>query len=304
MKLIQSKWFHWFLGIGGVGGSLYSLYRFGHWEHLSWPGIKVIVIPLLMMGIEMFARAERLKRICRLVGHEISLRKSIWINAVGDIYGAATPSSVGGEISRIAALTRFKLKTYTAMVTLAADRFMLMTSLTMVMIGAGAFILIHDPAQLSIRSLLYTLGVYILLAIGLIIFLVGSIRKKKMIFNWKQLLMKPDIFLLASVHHVIRLGTLPVILCLISGEKPTPMIWVWSFILNYGVSLVPIPSGGGSMEITFMGIFTSMIGVSTAGTILIWWRLTTHYFYVITSLFVTMTGFIFLSRRKHSNLAK
>lgn len=280
-----------------MGGSLFSLVHFGHWENLVWPGTRFVIFLVGLVGFEMACRSLRLKKVCALMGQKISFWESTWVGALGDVYGAATPSSVGGEFSRIAALARFGIKGSKALMVLASERLALLSSLTFVMLLSAVLILIQNASVFSIHSLFYTLLFYMGLALGLIVLLIVMIRHKKMKMPLKKLLLRPDIFLLAMAHHVVRLGILPLILWIFARQAPNLQILIWSFILGYGISLLPIPSGGGSVELMFMTVFKPILGEEMAALILIWWRFSGHYFYVVVGLLVTLWGVIGLSKR-------
>ena len=298
MKWIRSTTFHWLMGGLGIGGSVYCLIRFGQWRHLSWPGTPFLLLSVSLVLLEMACRAERLKRVTPLVGTPISFWESVWVNALGDIYGAATPSSFGGEVSRLASLTRLGLTGSGAMVTLAIERFALLLSLATVMILSVLILLVKNPALLSVRSLLLTFLLYVGFSIGLVIFMIVAIRLKKIEARWHELTLRPDILGLAMVHHGIRLSFLPLSLWFLAGADFSPMIFIWSFILSYGVALLPIPSGGGSMELTFLALFKPMFGGIRAAATLVWWRLLSHYLYVFISLLVAIAGMIHLAPRR------
>ncbi len=115
---------------------------------------------------------------------------------------------------------------------------------------------------------------------------------------------KPDILAISMIHHMIRLSLLPVTLWGVAHQSPTIAHLVSSFVLAYGVSFVPIPSGGGSVEITFTTLFKSQLGPLLTATSLLWWRLASHYFYVLVSLFVTLIGLLTLSKSPKTPLRK
>lgn len=302
----RSKIFQAFLGVLGIGGSLYTLYRFGHWKELRWPGLRLLLIPVLMMLMEMAARAQRMKIICRYMGRPLSFREAVCINSMGDIYGAATPSGIGGEVSRIAVLNRLGVKGKNAVMALAADRFALILTLVPILGLGAAFFLKQDNHFLFSKNLIYTLCLYLLLAAGLISLCLILIRKshKQLGSNWRKIFFHPSIFALASLHHINRIGLLPLMFWLFTGKFPETSVFIWSFILSYGVALIPLPSGGGGVEITFIALFGSLLGKIEAGNLLLWWRIAGHYLFVITSLITMSFVFFKLSRSSRNKTAE
>jgi len=304
LKFFHSKIFHWILGLVGIGGSLYCLLRFGDWKNFRWVGNFLPLTLFCMVTLEIMARCERLKRVLRYTHQHISFWQSLWVNALGDIYGAATPSSIGGEVARLAALARFGLRGKLTVTAILMERLALLISLLGVLLLSVIFIFLYQPSLLSTKSLLYTFLFYGLIAIGLISFLAIAIKKNHLEGQWRQMAFKPDILAISMIHHMIRLSLLPVTLWGVAHQSPTIAHLVSSFVLAYGVSFVPIPSGGGSVEITFTTLFKSQLGPLLTATSLLWWRLASHYFYVLVSLFVTLIGLLTLSKSPKTPLRK
>lgn len=291
MRWIQSKWFQILLALVGIGGSLVALMHYSHWRELAWPSMGVIFLFLASLG-EMFFRNLRIQKACLLFGKKISFWESSWMAALADIYGASTPSGVGGEVARMTSLTRLGIKGRDSLMILAADRLVLLVSLITVLIISAILVILYSPESLATPSLFYTLGAYFVLSVGLILFLFFMIRKKEyeMPLKGKQIFLQPSFFILAMIHHVVRLGLLPLSLWVLNHQIPDLKILMVSFVLGYGISLLPMPSGGGSVEVAFMIFFSSLLGESAAAQTLLWWRFTGHYFYVLVGILVTLAG--------------
>lgn len=289
MRWIQSKWFQILLGLAGIGGSVVALIHYGHWQELRWTENGVIFLFIASFG-EMIFRGVRIKRVCSLFNKQISFKASFWMASLADIYGAATPSGVGGEVARMTSLTRFGIKARDSLMILAADRLALLTSLIATLVISAFFMVLSNPIELEMKSLFYTLSLYFILSLGLGVFLFMMLRKKEYEVSWRKIIFQPDIFILAMVHHVVRLGLLPLSLWVLNHQIPDLKILMISFVLGYGISLVPMPSGGGSVEVAFMLFFSSMLGESAAAQTLLWWRFAGHYFYVVVGILVTLAG--------------
>ncbi|QQR81366.1 MAG: flippase-like domain-containing protein [Deltaproteobacteria bacterium] len=187
MKILQSKWFHWILGICGVGGSLFFLIHLSSWSQLFWPGAWFVFLLVGVVGLEMICRALRLQKVCELMASKrLSFRGSFWVGAIADIYGAATPSSVGGEVARLASLARFGIKGRESLMALALDRLVLLSSLLFVLLVSGGMVFLKDTSLFSLKSLLNTLILYFVLAGGLIVFLFIMVRREQYEMPWKK----------------------------------------------------------------------------------------------------------------------
>lgn len=286
----RSRAFHAILGTLGVVGSLISLFRFGHWDDFTFPSLKLFLILGLLTVVEILCRAERLRRACHAVGQRPSLWEGIWVNAVGDVFGAVTPSSVGGEVSRVTALVRLRMKTSEGIKALAIERFSLLVSLGFSMVILGIAVFVRYREAFAIPSFRYTVFLYLGLSLGLLAVFIGGIRYKKIKADWRELLVRFDLIGLGLIHHLIRIGLLPLIVFFLTDRPPSILVFVWSFILGYGLTLIPIPSGGGSVEIAFMAALQPVVGSSIAGMSLLLWRLAGHYFYVVSGALVTLSG--------------
>lgn len=291
-SFLRKKILRILFGLAGAGGSLYCLFRFGRWRDLAHLPLTLVSglagIILLLTAIEMSCRAERLKRACRTMGATIRFWDGIWVNAIGDVFGALTPSSVGGEVSRLAALVHLKLKPKQAVKVVALERFSLLLALGFVVTLGAAVIFLRNPAAFAMPAFRYTVYIYLGIASTLLVgVLMVGLRKKSKI-DWREFLLRIDLIGLGAVHHLIRLSLIPLITYFVAGSVPSLLVYVWAFVLGYGFSLVPIPSGGGSVELAFMTAFSPLVTPEKASIILVIWRLSGHYLYVLSGAFVTL----------------
>jgi hypothetical protein len=85
---------------------------------------------------------------------------------------------------------------------------------------------------------------------------------------------------LSTLHIVCRLALLPALLSdSLSASLVIPAV-AWPLLLLYAGALVPIPGGGGAVELGFAGSIGEMLGPA-AGAALLWWRVYTFHALVL-----------------------
>jgi uncharacterized membrane protein YbhN (UPF0104 family) len=281
MKKKTSKRFQWILGGFGLAGSVSCLIHFGNWKDLTMPPLQVLLILSLLIGAEMLCRAERLRRIGLVLGKKISLGDGLWVNAIGEFFSRVTPASLGGELSRFAVLTRMDLKMSGSATIILAEGIVNRISLGIFMMLLLLFFLVKGFGSISASFVFYSMLLYLVMALGYVVLLIGLKRYKKIDVDWRHFLVRFDLLGLTLAHHLIRLGFLPLIVSFLVPDAPLVRLFVWSFILIEGLSLLPIPSGGGSVEIAFIAALEPFLGAEITLTSLVWWRLVTHYSYIL-----------------------
>jgi len=131
--------------------------------------------------------------------------------------------------------------------------------------------------QKNIFVALLVFGLIISSLTGVLFILV---RKKILPRNFSHFSYRPELLLYTSIHHIIRIGMLPLLLSFFSSSLFDAATFAWSFFFIYAFNLLPLPSGGGTIELSFTHIFDNALGNNLA-TALIWWRMFSHYSYVI-----------------------
>lgn len=291
MKFLHSRKLNGVFAVVGILGSLYSLYHFGFWKEWTMPPFKLFIFILFLILAEMVVRAERLCRAVKIVGKvhkRISFRDAFFINASGDVFGAITPASIGGEVARLAGLVKSGLSATEGVKTLAVERLSLLLSLF------WCVMIICVTSGRGGQNLIIYGGLAAVLFVLLIV-LIHYAKGWVIHPSFRPYLWKWDLFCLSLFHHAVRLGLLPLIVFYYQREAPTPLgpaplIYFWSLILGYGFSFVPIPSGGGTIEAAFMTALTPLLGLGVAAESLLIWRFLGHYFYVLSGALVTLWG--------------
>lgn len=279
MERLQSRRFQWFLGGFGLIGSICCLVYYGNWRELTLPPLQLLLIIMLAICAEMLIRAERMRRICRELGQEVSLWDAWWVNTVGDFFARITPASLGGQVSRLATLTRLRLRMSGSMTVVLVEGIINRVSLAL-LVSVAIVLLLSEGTGVSAKGIFYSLLLLLIMAISYGILFAGLKRAGKIVVDWRRFLMRFDLLVLTLVHHVIRLGFLPLIVAYLGADVSLLKVFIWSFILLEGLSLIPIPSGGGSVEIAFVAVLQPLLGAQIAVTSLIWWRVASHYAYI------------------------
>ena len=287
-----------------MGGSLYFLARFADWRQFTRPPVWLLGSLLGLVFLEMAARAVRLRRAAvRVAAVRPSFFQAVWINALGDVVGAMTPSSVGGEVSRLAGLARVGMAPKKAFQVIVAERVALAMTLAGVAGLALGFMVWRAPQLLDLPSLRQVVLVYggAVAAVAVLVIAFSRYRKANhRQVAWRQYLSTPDLLALALVHHLVRLGLLPLIVAMLTAQVPSPVIVVWSFVLSYGIALLPVPSGGGAVEVTFMTVLEPLLGGHTTESLLLW-RLSGYYLYLVLGALVVPSGLIRFRARKSAD---
>lgn len=281
--VVNNPWVKWFLVILGLGGSGASLYHFGHWQYWRWPPFALTVIIGVCVVLEIVSRAERLRRAAMVCHERLRFWDCLWVNAVGDLGGMLTPSSVGGDLSRLTMLLRLHVPAKGAVTTLVAERLALLLSLGLLMLFISLLTVLGAFPLVALTSLRSTFWVYLALlgAVGIAAF--AMFRRQALGRGWYRAVLGSRIMGMAALHHLLRVALLPIVVSFFVQDPPYGTLLVWSFLLSYGVSLVPVPSAGGAVEFTFMAVLGPLLGFPAAGQSLVIWRLGGFYIYAVVS---------------------
>ncbi len=95
--------------------------------------------------------------------------------------------------------------------------------------------------------------------------------------------MKPAIasFLASVVHVGVRLTVLPALVLTSAAAVPLAPLALWPLGFLYGAAVVPVPGGGGAVEMAFRAALGDAIPVTLFAAALVWWRFYTFYIYIL-----------------------
>ncbi len=294
----------WLLAALGLASSVYALFRLGDWRAFSSPSPRLFAVLLLLFALEIISRAERIRRAASLGNRPLSLWNALWINALGDVFGAITPSGMGGEVARFSGFLQLGEKGKAGFKIFAAERFALLATAGLLSAAIAGVLLFQSPTAWGLPSFRYTVLLYLGALGTALIVAIGISRYKKTASTWRMLWWKPDLLVLSALHHGIRVGLLPLVVFVLSSQPPTPLIWVWSFVLCYGLPLLPVPGGGGAIEFAFTTGLAPLLGSLTSETLILW-RINSFYLYVISgAILVAIRSFSHCAMRKRALTAE
>jgi uncharacterized protein (TIRG00374 family) len=281
----------------------------------SWPEVggsmalplRAHLFALGLAGLDIAARATKLRWSARAIGFELPLRPAIRATLGGDFGGAITPSRSGTEPTRFLILTEAKIGAGNAMVLLFTELAFEVLSLVIFVVALAVALPRLDRALAGFAGVV---GGFIALLVGgvaLASFLsrpdrqrgppprwVGYIglhgrRWRRLQQTLRQLRERLRALrharrgwalaaLAASLVHVAaRISVLAALVLTVAPAVSLAPLILWPLTLYYGAGIAPAPGGGGVVEVAFRGALGGTIPAAYLGASLIWWRFYTFY---------------------------
>jgi len=290
-----------------------SIYMISGWSQtgasLTLPPIAHL-LAIAAVSVEVLARAMKIRWSARAAGIHISLGTAARTCLGGDFGAAITPARSGAEPARFFILSETGLPAASVLVILYAELFLEVFSLGAVVLGVA---IVFRHAGVVLATLVSLVGGYaaVILGIGgLALFLSRrnahgapppwAVRLRLTGGRWRTIqkaLLKlrdtvgtvervnarPAIYaFLASVVHVgIRLTVLPALVLTSAPNAALAPLALWPLGFLYGAAVVPVPGGGGAVEMAFRAALGSAIPSQLFAAALIWWRFYTFYVYIL-----------------------
>ena len=290
-----------------------SIYMIAGWSQqgtsLALPA-RAHLLALLAVAIEVLARSLKIRWSARAAGIRIPLGTAMRTCLGGDFAAAITPARSGAEPARFFILAESGLASSSVLVILYAELFLEVLSLAAVVLGV-AIIFRHAGAVMF--TLVGMVGAYaaVILGIGaLAIFLSRrnasgppprwgrrlrlhagrwrtiqrALRKLRSTIDSVDRVHKGaavSAFLASFVHVVVRLTVLPALVLTTVATVPLAPLALWPLGFLYGAAVVPVPGGGGAVEMAFRAALGGAIPAQLFGAALIWWRFYTFYIYIL-----------------------
>jgi uncharacterized protein (TIRG00374 family) len=288
-----------------------SIYMIAGWSQggtsLALPPI-AHALALTAVVIEVTARSLKIRWSARAAGIPLRFGTALRTCLGGDFAAAITPARSGAEPARYFVLSEAGLARSSVLVVLYAELFLEVFSLAAVVLAVA---IVFRHAGTVLTALVGIVGTYASVIIGtgaLALFLsrrntsgpppVWARRLRLHAGRWRTIqralrslratvdsverIDRPSAILafLASIVHVgIRLTVLPA-LVLTSVAAPLAPLALWPLGLLYGAAVVPVPGGGGAVEMAFRAALGHTISPSLFGAALVWWRFYTFYIYI------------------------
>jgi len=251
------------------------------------------LICLVLVVIDLLARAWRIQWIVRGLGHRISLRDSFVLNAFGDAACALTPLRIGGEPARLAGMLRSRVPATAAFVALSLE---VLVGWPVVIVAAGWLIWRYAPEWWLLAGPRLTAAAehawpWVVVVVVLSLAAWRAARRvvaspaarqlrrpvKRALVYWRRMPRWPLVasIPLSLINLVTRVAVLPVLALTLSTPPELGPLMVGSFALLYSQLVLPTPSGAGAVELGFLGGAAGDLG-EQEGWLLLAWRFYTN----------------------------
>jgi uncharacterized protein (TIRG00374 family) len=269
---------------------------------------------MLAVVIEVLARALKIRWSARAAGIRLSLGTAVRTCLGGDFGAAITPARSGAEPARFFILAESGLASASVLVILYAELFLEVFSLAAVVLVVS---IVFRHAGAVVVTLVGLVGSYaaVILGIGAVALFLSrrnangppprwarrlrlnagrwrtvqrALRKlRSTIDSVERVNRRPAIaaFLASVLHVVIRLTVLPALVLTSAPAAPLAPLALWPLGFLYGAAVVPVPGGGGAVEMAFRAALGSQIPVELFAAALVWWRFYTFYIYILLGAF-------------------
>ncbi|HET8712875.1 MAG TPA: lysylphosphatidylglycerol synthase transmembrane domain-containing protein [Gemmatimonadales bacterium] len=274
------------------------------------------VLALLLLAIDCITRAWRIQLASRAAGGRLSFADALRLNLYGEAASTFTPNRLGGEPARFLGMTWSGMRVVTALVALGVEVAAEWPVFGVVAIALAAYY-IPDWSEAVERFLTHSLARE-LLAIELLALVVliviwalqrlvraGAIRHRVR-RQWRVALAHVRrapwwvLFagaLLTAISLAARALILPALAWGHPDAPPFAVMFFGSLALLHAPLVVPLPSGGGGIEVAFLSGFAGAFGPGHQVTMLLLWR-----FY--TTILLTVLGVYLLVRTHGAAAAK
>jgi uncharacterized membrane protein YbhN (UPF0104 family) len=242
------------------------------------------------LALDIVVRAWRIQLAAWTAGGGLRFWPAVRLNLYGEAAATLTPNRLGGEAARFAGLTEAGLRPVTALVAVGVE---VAAEWPVFLLLVGVLLVHYVPdwqlaAQQWLRRHLATDLVMIelvALAVLLIIYLIqrlarpGAIRHRvrrqwrvalahvRRAPLWAQVVNA----ILTAISLVARALILPALAWGIPDPPPFSQMVFGALALLASPLLVPLPSGGGGIEVVFLSGFAGDFG-RHAVSLLVWWR--------------------------------
>ncbi|MEP6990040.1 MAG: lysylphosphatidylglycerol synthase transmembrane domain-containing protein, partial [bacterium] len=271
--------------------------------------IRAHLFALLAVFVEVLARALKIRWSARAAGIRLKLSTAARTCLGGDFAAAITPARSGAEPARFFVLAESGLPSSSVLVILYAELFLEVFSLAAVVLCV-ALVFRHAGAVLA--TLVSVVGVYagVIIGIGALALFLSrrnasgppprwarrlrlhagrwrtiqrALRKlRATVDSVDHIHRKAAVaaFLASFVHVAVRLTVLPALVLTSVPSAPLAPLALWPLGFLYGAAVVPVPGGGGAVEMAFRAALGHAIPGRLFGAALVWWRFYTFYIYI------------------------
>jgi len=274
------------------------------------------VLAILLLAIDCIARAWRIQLATRAAGGGLSFQDGLRLNLYGEAACTFTPNRLGGEPARFLGMTWSGLRVVQALVALGVEVAAEWPVFGIVAIALVAYY-VPDWSAAADRFLTHSLardllGIELIALVALLVIWTlqrlvrpGAIRHRVR-RQWRVALAHVRrapwwILFVGALLTVVSLAARALILpALLWGHPDAPsfgIMFFGSLALLHAPLVVPLPSGGGGIEVAFLSGFAGDFGPGHQVMTLLLWR-----FY--TTILLTVLGVYLLVRTHGAAAAK
>ena len=275
------------------------------------------ILAILLLAIDCVARAIRIQLATWAAGGRVSFQDALRLNLYGEAASSLTPNRLGGEPARFLGMTWSGLRPVTALVALGVEVAAEWPVFGVVAVALAAYY-VPDWSEAADRFLTHSLARDLLgiELIALVVLLIiwglqrlvrpGAIRHRVR-RQWRVALAHVRrapwwVLFAGALLTVVSLAARALILpALVWGHHangpPFGVLFFGSLALLHAPLVVPLPSGGGGIEVAFLSGFAGDFGSGHQVTMLLMWR-----FY--TTILLTILGIYLLVRTHGVKAAK
>ena len=245
-----------------------------------------------LVAVDFVTRTWRTQAFLRGLGHPLPFRTVFVHSALGETASSLTPLRVGGEPSRVWAMTRDGVPSAAAITCVGLELVATMVLLVTIAVVLGLTLAPDWWATVGpelVRSALrHVPWLAAIVALSLAAWWVtrrvapaathavarevavarGHAREMP---TWVYAVNVP----LTVVNTAARVAILPVLALTLDQPPPLAATVVGSFALLYSQALLPTPAGAGAVELTFLGGAAGNLGAAEASLLLAWRGYTT-----------------------------
>jgi uncharacterized membrane protein YbhN (UPF0104 family) len=259
------------------------------------------VLSLALLAVDTVVRAWRIQLAVWTAGGRLSFTDAFRLNLYGEAASQVTPNRLGGEPARFLGLNEARIRPVTGIVAIGVE---VASEWPVFLFAGGALIAYYVPdwheaarawlrrhragelVTIEVIALLVLLTVYVLQRLARAGFVRHRVRRQ-----WRVALAHVRRAprwalgagaLLTVISVVARALILPALAWGIPDPPPFSDMFFGALALLHAPLVVPLPSGGGGLEVAFLNGFAGDFG-SRQVTMLLLWR-----FY--TALLLTLLG--------------
>jgi len=259
------------------------------------------LLALAATATTLAGRAVRSRILAHALGERLGVGTAIRAQLVADAAGSVTPARLGSEAGKLLILHRAGIGVVSGAAINVAEVVCEAATLTC-MVAVLLLVLPIGEALPAVGALSYAVAIAATSGGSLLLANLPGERPPRL---WSRLSISADrwrqvhgagqgflararllsririgsvlpLVLVSATNLVARLAILPALTGVPDDVGLWPLV-VWPALLLYGGAIVPVPGGGGTVELGFLAGLGSSLSPIVLATTLVWWRVYTHY---------------------------